>query len=194
MGKNKRQKWDKKIKNAVKAEPLGHAKAEVVVREVPNAGFNPRYVNVFTGEPDKGNPRTERAYVNCKESPAAYWYYHEIIDDAQYRMATDIRRWFEMAGGAGASAIDYERVKVDTSGIQDPISDQRMQASANLKRVSRLLRDDALYGDLHAICAQGITMKKRWPSQRVQKKMGIIIQDALSFLAAEFGYKLRKTG
>ena len=194
---------NRKSKAKAPAQPvdvLGHAKADIVVRDIPSANHNPRYVDIQDGpygitiNPVKGNPKTERAHVNRRESPVAFWYYCGKIDQHQYDMASAIRRWFEMAGGAGASAIDYERVKVDTSGVQEPISDARMIASDNLKRVSDYLDDEALYSDVHAICAQGIALKDRWPSSRARSIRSKEIQDALSDLADRFGYKLRKAG
>lgn len=172
----------------------GHAHAEVIIRDVPSTSFNPRYVDPISGEAHKGNPRYEKAHVNCKESPAAYWFYHDMIDQAQYRMADNIRLWFEMAGGSGASAIDYERVKVDTSGVQDPISDRRLMAADNLKQVSRHLNDEALYDDVHAICAQLIPLSQRWPSSRARSIRAKEVQAALSYLAGKFGYGMPKYG
>lgn len=174
------------MSNKRKAPITARSYEQHVQVKIVNPYFDGRY------RESKSNPRQITATINCKESPAAYWRYHNKITEAQYRVAVDIRRWFEIMGGAGAGAIDYSKVKVDTSITSDPITLRHLAASRKLRHVEETLNDKELYKAFLSVCAAEERLKDLWPSSRKRAKMVEAVQWALEVLSEEFGYKTTK--
>ena len=168
----------------------GHA--QLVEVDVPSTSHNPRY------EATGSNRATERAWVNDKESPAHYWYYHGHINQAQWEAASKLRNDYELASGSLAMGIDYERIKVDTFGVADPISARREASVKSLTEAQRVIRDPATWDAVHRVCCECQNPTKIWTSSLARRTMIAEIKAALTELSVVFGLatgeNLRKTG
>ena len=73
---------------------------------------------------------------NVRESSTELMHARGQIDDAQKRAADRFRLLYERLGVSRGGAVDPAKVRVDTSGVSDPIPDRVIDASRRLSEVA----------------------------------------------------------
>lgn len=175
----------KKKKQRIPQEPVGHLKAVVVERDIPNPYFDKGQ------EPNKnGNVETIRAHINMMESPAAIWYHRGKIEEPEYLAASKFRMIYERAQGTGAGAFDYTKEFVDNSGVQDPIDERKAEAIAELVVISRLLGNG--YDDMRNVCGLCHPLGELEASRTLQKRLSDNVKGMLPILSEYWGLRSRE--
>lgn len=142
-----------------------------------------------------GTRETQTATVNVRETPLEHMYARGVITDGEKRAGEMFRRHcetIEMGGGV----IDPARIKVDTSGPGDPMSDKAIDAGRKLAfAAQRIGHMD--YALLHEVCAAGrslVEVAKRWymlgsarQARTAGGHIGRRVRDALAVLAKDWG-------
>lgn len=92
----------------------------------------------------------------------------ETRDDAEARViaGTRLQGLYERAGGRGAGAIDYARVKVDVSMHYSGTPEGQAIALSELGAIRKAV-GEADYGMLHSVCCEQVPfmvwVNKQWP-------------------------------
>lgn len=154
----------------------------LVAQTVDNPYYNPAH-------DDKANPKHIKAMVSVSDAPS-FWHSRKLITDSEYQAALRFRRIYE-AAQAGAQAIDYSAVKVDTFGPVDPISAHQLDAVRELVKIEQLLGGD--YGLTVKLCGLCLPLRAVYGSnnQYRQRKGSKATQRALKTLSAHFGFETR---
>lgn len=101
---------------------------------------------------------------------------HEKADDghARHIAGTRLQGIYEDAGGRGAGAIDYGRVKVDISGSFTGTPEFQVAALSELAAIRRHLGPGD-YDMLHAICCEQVSfmawVETQWPQAGRQTRL-----------------------
>lgn len=163
---------------------IGHLQAKTVLMEVDDPYFNSAHFGA------SGNTKRTKALFNMNESVSAHWYAKNMIDDAEMAAATRFRHIWEVASGALGGGIDYERIKVDTFGVQDPIATNRAEAVLELRNASHVL-GPAGYDLVCTLCGECRRLSDVSPNRTVQDKKSYLCREMLGILAEYWGYKTR---
>jgi hypothetical protein len=161
--------------------------AHVKMIEVDNPDFQAPHAGA------KGNPRKIMAAYNHRESYVGFLFGKGLINEAEKRAGDKVRQAFEAMGGAGASAIDYSRTKVDGGSISDPITIRQLEAGATLREVHKVLGPKG-HDLVLRLCGECL-----WPhdivprSKRTQDRIGFLLKECLDTLAGHFGFKISRT-
>lgn len=100
------------------------------------------------------------------DTPLAYLFHRkrlhapgETVEDANARLVAGVwvRERFELAGGAGARAIDYSAIKVDTSSHFDGLTDTQAKAFKTMAELEAFM-GPYRYELVHAICCDQIPL------------------------------------
>lgn len=114
--------------------------------------------------------------------------------EARHRAGTRLQGIYERAGGAGARAIDYTRVRVDTSLNYAGTPEAQAIALKELGAIRSEVGEER-YDLLHAVCCEQISLFQ-WlnPSYRREDKLQayLSLQQALDGLMAYFGVAVGK--
>lgn len=176
LRKAKRQKHKKQLHS------MG---PNIVVMKVDN----PEYQQEHAGT--NGNPKHILAAVNMNESISAHWLHKGKIDQWEYQASTQFRSWYERAGGKGASAIDYTKVKVDSSGSSDPISNSAASSALNLKDIHNLLGPEG-FDVVEKLCGQCLPIDAAYITHHERRVRSKQCREMLAFIAVHLGYKQRQ--
>lgn len=117
-----------------KARKALPTKQVVKVYKVDNPDFSRDHAEAYAG-----NYRKIDALVNVQESAIGVLTARGYLHPAQVRAADRFRQLWEMAGGAGAGAMDYTREPVDGGGKAEAISDTLVSAGLELEQCRKEL-------------------------------------------------------
>lgn len=110
-----------------------------------------------------GTRRAETVAVNVRETPLEHMYARGKITDAEKR-AGDVFRGLCEAVEIGGGVIDPARIKVDSSGAGDPLTERAIKAAKELDKTVQVIgHTDYLL--LHEVCAAGwslLEIARRW--------------------------------
>ena len=94
--------------------------------------------------------------------------------EARHRAGTRLQGLYERAGGRGAGAIDYSKIRVDVSMSYSGTPESQAIALSELGAIRKKL-GAADYGMLHAICCEGVPfmvwVNSQWPSAGRQTRL-----------------------
>lgn len=94
--------------------------------------------------------------------------------DARVRAGTTFQGLYERAGGRGAGAIDYSRVKVDVSMHYSGTPEAQAMALSELGAIRKAV-GEADYGMLHAVCCEQVPfmvwVNSQWPGAGRQTRL-----------------------
>lgn len=157
-----------------------------VMVEVDNPDYQPQHAGA------SGNPRKSPATFNLRESYVGELAARRVITEGEKRAADRIRAAYEAMGGAGAGAIDYERVRVDGGQIAQTVTDRQLNASRTMRESINALGPQG-----HDLVIQ-IAGQGRRPVEfsRVKGRQDYISQrfrECLETLAEHWGYQSRRT-
>lgn len=123
--------------------------------------------------------------VNVRASGLDYLWAREVINEAQLQAGNQYYRLFMAAELGGARAIDYSAVKVDTSGVKEPINHRALDAANELVRVNHFLGRTGMQ-IAEAICCHGSGMyahfsaterrDRHFASRRVQEVLSDLVE------------------
>lgn len=117
-----------------KARKALPTKQVVKIYKVDNPDFSRDHVESYAGNHVKID-----AIVNVHESAIGILTARGYLHPAQVQAADRFRKLWEMAGGAGAGAMDYAREPVDGGGPREAISDSLVSAGLELDRCRETL-------------------------------------------------------
>jgi hypothetical protein len=156
-----------------------------VMVEIDNPNYNPSHAGA------SGNPAKAQAYMNPKESPAAWYHHYGYMTGPQYQAAVRFRMLHERSGGSGAQAIDYTKEPVDGGkGASDGLTQARMDAAQELSLAYHKIgsRD---YETVMLVCGELCWLKQLEPTRYMQKKRRKQLCEALETLAIMWRFQSR---
>jgi len=101
-------------------------------------------------------------------------------------VATKFRRFWEMAGGVGARAIDYSKQRVDGGGFVDPISDRALNAAKVLNNCQGVL-GNRNFNLVVQVCGEGRSPWELADSRRQKQFVMDSLRTSLDDLARFWG-------
>lgn len=173
-----------KQKSAPKTEQVGNLKSEVREIEIDNPMFSRDHME------GNGNRRKATAFLNMNESLAAHWWHKGLIDEAEYKAASEFRRLWERSGGRGAGALDYTKEKVDGGGMDTTMDLGRMMAAQKLADIHANIGSNG-YDLLVLFCGQCVALGDIFPTRHQQNKQSKLCREMLDHLSVHMGYKNR---
>lgn len=118
----------------------------------------------------------------------AWLHAHKDIDEAQYHAGRQWQTLYERASIGAIQSVNTEKEPVDGGRWPDLLTDNRAQASAELKRLDKAMGEGASI--VRAVLGQGMLISvacgssSHWAAQ----KAGRQIIDSLEILARELGF------
>lgn len=118
----------------------------------------------------------------------------ETAEDGQARhiAGTRLQGIYERAGGRGAGAIDYGKIRVDTSFIFSGATERQVIALSELAAIRRIV-GDFNYRMLHTICGEQVSFSiwvdREWPGAGRTTRLDAYdrLRDGLDALMNYFG-------
>jgi len=118
----------------------------------------------------------------------------ETAEDGQARhiAGTRLQGLYERAGGSGAGAIDYGKIRVDTSIIYCGSAQSQVDALSELAVIRKKI-GNFNYRMLHSICGEQVSfsvwVEREWPGagRRTRLDAYQILRDGLDALMLHFG-------
>lgn len=182
MSRSKRNR--PKHEGRKKAEAPVTLPGVMFIDNVENPNFQRGYAESAT------NPKTISAAYNARESPIAWMLVHERVNAAQAKAASIFRRNYEMAGGAGAKAIDYTKEPVDGGGFPDILTDRQAEAAKELGRARAALGFSG-YELVEQVCGQCLWINQIEATKWRQLQAANNLRDCLDVLADFWGVQRR---
>lgn len=161
---------------------IGNLKTNAVAIEVDNPMFSRDHAE------GAGNRKRATAFMNMTESLASHWWSKKLIDEAQYKAASDFRYYWERAGGSGASGMDYSDVVVDGGLRADPISVTQLEAVQTLDAIRVCLGLEG-FDIVQKLCGECVALKDAYPTRHQQIKKSNYCRELLNVLSVYLGYK-----
>lgn len=161
--------------------------------------FQPRHIELSSQSVDNPDWRPEREgerafprkvamAVNIRESSIATLAHKELIDPAQTAAADKFRRFFEMAGGSGAGAMDMTKDVVDGGRGPQDIKDSVVNATYELVEARKLLGRDG-FELVRTIAGERRSIHDFCKTRRERDTALDMLRMHLSALAEMWGFK-----
>lgn len=140
---------------------------------------------------------SDRVVRRVGADPILNLYKRKQLTEAQYLAACDFSLAHTICQGSDGGAIDYEKDRVDTSGIIEPLQDYQLDAMERVRQATKALSLDSVIR-VEKIVGDGLNIKEycfaihRKDHKNFCVEQSDLLKQNLTELAIVWGYERQK--